>query len=373
MKIIENDSMNGIVPPPAGDSTRSLQASCDAACSKINDSLYVGGGRVARDQYLLQQSGITHVLNCAGVSCDDYFPHLFQYRTLMLRDTGREDITPYLFSALEFIHSALMSGGKVFVHCVKGISRSPAVAIAYMMWSTNVTLEQAHKRMKTVRPISDPNAGFIFQLREWCELPPSLTLKRGRTLVYRIAGPPSFKITDRAGDAVCSLAASVGPLFVLPPALGGGSVGKTSVGSGDGGGVGSGSVGNVGSVGSVGSGVGIGKSGDGTGGSATAASAGGRDDLCFLVSCASCTWLWHTQSCSLRLLEMARSVARQLQVITRTSVQGIEIVEGGETMAFRAALALLDGRSESDEEVGGSSEEGSSDQEMAGNPQEMSM
>ena len=38
MSIIEDDSRNGMVPPPAGDSTRSLQASCDAACSRVNDS-----------------------------------------------------------------------------------------------------------------------------------------------------------------------------------------------------------------------------------------------------------------------------------------------------------------------------------------------
>ena len=74
MSIIEDDSRNGMVPPPAGDSTRSLQASCDHACSRVNDSMFVGGGRVARDQHVLLQSGITHVLNCAGVSCDDYFP-----------------------------------------------------------------------------------------------------------------------------------------------------------------------------------------------------------------------------------------------------------------------------------------------------------
>mgnify|MGYP006089189347 CR=1 FL=1 len=365
MSIIEDDSRNGMVPPPAGDSTRSLQASCDAACSRVNDSMFVGGARIARDQHVLLQSGITHVLNCAGVSCEDYFPHLFQYRTLMLRDTGREDITPYLFSALEFIHGALLSGGKIFIHCVKGISRSPAVAIAYMMWSSNATLEQAHRRMKQVRPISDPNAGFIFQLREWCEIPPSLSLKRGKTLVYRIAGPPQFKITDRAGDAVCSLAASVGPLFVVPPVLLSGVDGMNVVGV-------AGSSSSTTSTKSGGSSGGSGSSSSSS--SRSSGSSGGSnirgEKLCYMVCNASVTWLWHTQSCSLRMLEMARSVSRQVQVIAGASNCTRTIMQGQETQEFQMALTKVCGGGFASSE---NDEEDTSDQEMAGNPQEMSM
>ena len=390
MSIIEDDSRNGMVPPPAGDSTRSLQASCDAACSRVNDSMFVGGARIAKDQHVLLQSGITHVLNCAGVSCEDYFPNLFQYRTLMLRDTGREDITPYLFSALEFVHAALLSGGKIFIHCVKGISRSPAVAIAYMMWSSNVTLEQAHRRMKQVRPISDPNAGFIFQLREWCEIPPSLALKSGQTLVYRIAGPPEYKITDRAGDSVCSLAASIGPLFVLPPVL-------ASVISGH-----SDNNGNSASNEGNSNGNGTNRNGSGTSSSssdssntnttsnlkvvvpstASASSSSSNvlktktsnsNDLCYMVCCGNVTWLWHTQACSLRMLEMSRSVARQMQVVAGASNTFTRtMIDGNETSDFKTALKLVSGL---DSLVNGndSEEDTSDDQEMAGNPQEMSM
>ena len=381
MSIIEDDSRNGMVPPPAGDSTRSLQASCDHACSRVTSSMFVGGGRIARDQHVLLQSGITHVLNCAGVSCDDYFPQHFQYRTLMLRDTGREDITPYLFSALEFIHGALLSGGKIFIHCVKGISRSPAVAIAYMVWSTNVTLEQACKRMKQVRPISDPNAGFIFQLREWCDIPPSLVLKQGKTLIYRIAGPPHFKITDRAGDAVCSLAASVGPLFVLPTPL---EVAATTLTAAAAAAAAAGSASASTMPTTVATMVSTSHStsrksstksttSSTSGKSSTTAtpliSSTQHEDDCYLVCCANVTWLWHTQSCSLRLLEMGRSVARQLQVIAGASNYTVTVVQGQETTKFVQAITC---NLCTEDTLHVADEEDNSDQEM-GNPQEMSM
>ena len=156
------------------------------------------------------------MLNCAGVSCEDYFPNIFKYRTLMLRDTGREDITPYLNCALNFIASAVVSGGKVFVHCVKGISRSPAVTIAYLMWHENMSLENAHARMKLARPISDPNAGFIFQLREWADALPANVLCMGHTLIYRVVGPPNILITNRTDENLSTMAACVGPLDKLP-------------------------------------------------------------------------------------------------------------------------------------------------------------
>jgi len=93
---------------------------------------------------------------------------------------------------------------------------------------------------------------------------------------------------------------------------------------------------------------------------------------CYLVCCANFSWVWHTQTCSLRMLEMAQAVARQLQVVAGASNYTASVIQGQETPAFVQALTKIMGGLESDTNSSISSED-SSDQEMTGNPQEMSM
>jgi dual specificity MAP kinase phosphatase len=58
--------------------------------------------------------------------------------------------------------------GKVFVHCIRGISRSPAMCIAYLLWRhRSWSLQKALQLVKQSRPIVNPNPGFMFQLMEW--------------------------------------------------------------------------------------------------------------------------------------------------------------------------------------------------------------
>ena len=40
---------------------------------------------------------------------------------------------------------AMSSGGAVLVHCAAGISRSPALAVAYIMYSMGLDLDHAYR------------------------------------------------------------------------------------------------------------------------------------------------------------------------------------------------------------------------------------
>ncbi|KAJ6311662.1 hypothetical protein OIU77_013422 [Salix suchowensis] len=86
-------------------------------CSKVAEHVYLGGDAVARDREILKQNGITHVLNCVGFVCPEYFKADFVYRTLWLQDSPSEDITSILYDVFDYFEDVREQGGGFFVHC----------------------------------------------------------------------------------------------------------------------------------------------------------------------------------------------------------------------------------------------------------------
>ncbi|KAL3523770.1 hypothetical protein ACH5RR_016604 [Cinchona calisaya] len=160
----------------------------DKKCSKVADHVYLGGDAVARDRDILKQHGITHILNCVGFVCPEYFKADFVYRTLWLQDSPTEDITSILYDVFDYFEDVREQGGRVFVHCCQGVSRSTSLVIAYLMWREGQSFDDAFQYVKAARGIADPNMGFACQLLQ-CQkrvhafpLSPSSLLR-----MYRIA------------------------------------------------------------------------------------------------------------------------------------------------------------------------------------------
>ncbi|KAG6967763.1 hypothetical protein JG688_00006154 [Phytophthora aleatoria] len=181
-----------------------------AVCSKLTDFLYIGGAVAAKNKSMLIQNGITHVINCAASVAPASFPDEFCYFSIRLRDHSSQDIARHFYSMFDFIERARESGGRIFLHCIKGISRSPTMAIAYLMWYKNIGMYQALDFVRQSRPIVDPNAGFIFQLTEWEQLHPDGRLKFQRTIVFRM--DVAYTNIDKRN----SMVAAKNPLFVGP-------------------------------------------------------------------------------------------------------------------------------------------------------------
>ncbi|KAI9998853.1 hypothetical protein PInf_003444 [Phytophthora infestans] len=157
-----------------------------AVCSKLTDFLYIGGALAAKNKSMLLQNGITHVINCAASVAPASFPDEFCYFNIRLRDHSSQDIARHFYSI----------GGRIFLHCIKGISRSPTMAIAYLMWYKNMGMYETLDFVRQSRPI-------------WEQQHPQGRLKFQRTIVFRMA------YTDNV-DKGNNMVAAKNPLFVGP-------------------------------------------------------------------------------------------------------------------------------------------------------------
>lgn len=136
----------------------------DKECSRIADHIYLGSDAVAKNRGILRQNGITHVLNCVGFVCPEYFKGDLVYKTLWLQDSPSEDITSILYDVFDYFEDVREQGGRVFVHCCQGVSRSTSLVIAYLMWREGQSFEDAFQYVKAARGVTNPNMGFACQL-----------------------------------------------------------------------------------------------------------------------------------------------------------------------------------------------------------------
>ncbi|KAM9843242.1 uncharacterized protein ACBR49_012463 [Aulostomus maculatus] len=134
--------------------------------SLILPRLYLGAERdVTQDR--LASLGISYVLNVSRCSPrPSFLPHS-RYLRIPIDDSLWADLLPWIPQALHFIDAAMSSGASVLVHCAAGISRSPALAVAYIMYSLGMDLDQAYRFVKERRPSISPNFNFLGQLQHF--------------------------------------------------------------------------------------------------------------------------------------------------------------------------------------------------------------
>eukprot|EP00672_Neobodo_designis_P017644 CAMPEP_0174839422 /NCGR_PEP_ID=MMETSP1114-20130205/8029_1 /TAXON_ID=312471 /ORGANISM="Neobodo designis, Strain CCAP 1951/1" /LENGTH=368 /DNA_ID=CAMNT_0016073543 /DNA_START=74 /DNA_END=1177 /DNA_ORIENTATION=- len=144
---------------------------------RIKDGIFVGNVTAAHDEDFLTMNKCTHVVNCAGSEVRDLFPGSVQYLTFQWKDTNSSVCTTVMFdsadrnvdSAVRFIDKALEAGECVLIHSFFGVSRSCALAAAYLMvkygWTVDNTLQfmgMAHQDM-AIKPY------FLRQLRTFAK------------------------------------------------------------------------------------------------------------------------------------------------------------------------------------------------------------
>jgi hypothetical protein len=110
---------------------------------EILPDLFLGDRGDACDRRLLCQRGITHIINCSKeLPC--HFEGEFVYLWLRM-----DDPDPRFAAMMPEFCTFLDQGrraGKVMVHCTGGVSRSPAVVLAYLA-QLEGSLERAAERL----------------------------------------------------------------------------------------------------------------------------------------------------------------------------------------------------------------------------------
>ncbi|XP_047961008.1 protein-tyrosine-phosphatase MKP1-like [Salvia hispanica] len=152
------------LPPREFKCRKDKLAFFDKECSRILDHIYLGSDVIAKNREILRQRGITHVLNCVGFVCPEYFRNELVYKTLWLQDSPSEDITSILYDVFDYFEDIREQGGRVLVHCCHGVSRSTSLVIAYLMWKEGQSFDDAFQHVKTARGVTNPNVGFACQL-----------------------------------------------------------------------------------------------------------------------------------------------------------------------------------------------------------------
>ncbi|NWW52842.1 DS13B phosphatase, partial [Pedionomus torquatus] len=149
-----------------------LRGGSDNHVDQVWPNIYLGDAWAARSKTTLQSLNITHILNAAdgpysiNTGAKYYKDLQIEYYGVEAFDDPSFDLSIFFYDAANFIGKALnTSGGKVFVHCAMGVSRSASLVLAFLMIHENMTLVDALKTVSAHRDIC-PNSGFLSQLRD---------------------------------------------------------------------------------------------------------------------------------------------------------------------------------------------------------------
>lgn len=138
--------------------------------SDIMPFLVVGSERDVKDADALMQRGVTHIVNLTHAPTAQDVKKQLSCLHIPLDDSATQELFPILPCVIDFIDEARAVGGRVIVHCIAGISRSAAVAMAYLVARNDLSVSEAYATLKEARPIVSPNLNFMGQLMSFAAM-----------------------------------------------------------------------------------------------------------------------------------------------------------------------------------------------------------
>ena len=171
-------SYPGLPAPPSPSDLSTTKDIENHPASRLTNFLFVGNMKDAGDVTALQKAGIDHVLNVTTAAPGYQTCASIVYKQLRADDNGHQNLKQYFNEAFEFIDLARRRGGAVLIHCQAGVSRSPTIAVAYLIKNFPMPMVEAYRFVKARRSIISPNLNFMGQLLEFEQ-----ALKREKTVL----------------------------------------------------------------------------------------------------------------------------------------------------------------------------------------------
>lgn len=130
---------------------------------EVYPNIFVGNISTAYNKEILNTNGITHVVTAVS-GMHAIYPEDFIYHTVDVLDIKKQDMTPFFNACNQFIDDAITNGGKVYVHCMCGVSRSVSIVLAYLAFKYGSKPTDALQDIQNIRNKANPNPSFRQQL-----------------------------------------------------------------------------------------------------------------------------------------------------------------------------------------------------------------
>lgn len=130
--------------------------------AEIRPYLYLGGAP-GRTEDFLRSNGITLVVNAEGDNPALAKCIVPQFK-INAEDNPKYNLSQHFDKVADEIKKEIEAKGKIYIHCIGGISRAPSLTMVYLMKHEKMSLLDAHTLVRSKRSIIRPNPGFWKQL-----------------------------------------------------------------------------------------------------------------------------------------------------------------------------------------------------------------
>lgn len=158
------------IPLQSNPSPQQGKSQNEIDCTHIIDNIYISNYKTSTNYNYLKNNNFSYIINCAGGS-QNFTPVIFEgfkYLTINLRDNNESNIQEGANLIVDFIEKIPKKdhlNNKILIHCFEGISRAPALVIAYLIKKKGIMFEKAFELVKEKRSIVNINIGFLLQLK----------------------------------------------------------------------------------------------------------------------------------------------------------------------------------------------------------------
>ena len=141
----------------------------------LTDNLLIGPAPLGPEDYgVLQRMGISFILSLQeddelkflGRNPDAEFSVAASFGMAVyrvpIRDFSNRSLLRHLDEAVDTLSELLKTGKKVYLHCAKGLNRSPTVAVAFLSRNQGIDIADALDRVTSVH-VCVPNLAVLEQ------------------------------------------------------------------------------------------------------------------------------------------------------------------------------------------------------------------